>query len=122
MRPSSQFSGNLAQDATEHDFESGKHVTEFTLAVNVNMGKDKPEKTEYHDCKLWNRKGIVPHLTMGKQIHVKGDWTYDLVPFKDGSDKEYKKHYLVVRELEFGANPKKEEKEQEVATKAETES
>jgi single-stranded DNA-binding protein len=115
MRPSSQFTGNLADEAEGHSFESGKHVTEFTLAVNVNNGPDKEGTVEYHSCKLWNREGIVPHLTKGKQLHVEGRWTYDLVNIP-GTDKQYKKYYFLVSQLEFGANPRKEEKEQEVSS------
>ena len=80
--------GNLGKDPEERITATGKKVTSFSLAVQVNK-----ETTMWYDCSIWEDKmasfaGLMPYLKKGSRIHVIGllgaPETYQA---KDGSTK-----------------------------------
>lgn len=90
--------GRLTADAELRHTQSGKPVTNFTLAVDRPKYGDKRE-TDFISCTLWNREGIVPYLTKGKGIMVTGAIRAESYEDKDGNRRV--KVYILVDQVSF---------------------
>ena len=76
--------GRLTRDPEQKTFDSGKTVTNFTLAVNRGFGKDND--TDFINCTAWDALGsnLCQYQGKGSQVAVHGRMqvrSYD----KDGS-------------------------------------
>ena len=57
-----QLIGNVGQEPTITDLESGKKVARFSLATNENYKKDKGEKvqtTDWHTVVAWGKTAEI---------------------------------------------------------------
>ena len=62
--------GRLTKDCEVRQTDTGKFVT---FSVAVNDGYKENQTTIYFDV-AYNREGIAPYLTKGKQVTVNGDF------------------------------------------------
>ena len=62
--------GRLTKDGEVRETERGKFVT---FSVAVNDGPKQNQTTTYFDV-AYNKEGIAPYLTKGKQVTVHGDF------------------------------------------------
>lgn len=67
------FAGRLGRDAELRATPAGKHVLNFSLAVDTYAG-DKKE-TLWVSCAMWGERApkLEGYLTKGKQVTVTGD-------------------------------------------------
>jgi single stranded DNA-binding protein len=78
--------GNLGSDPEIHEFESGRTVTNFSLAVNrswKDSDGNKHEETDWFECRAWNGAGkaLFKYKKKGEPIVVDG--RLDIKPAKD---------------------------------------
>ena len=62
--------GRLTKDCEVRQTDTGKFVT---FSVAVNEGNKENQTTIFFDV-AYNREGIAPYLTKGKQVTVHGDF------------------------------------------------
>lgn len=72
-----QLIGNVGQEPTVTDLESGKKVARFSLATNEYYKNEKGEKvqnTEWHNVVAWGKTAeiIEKYASKGKEIGVSG--------------------------------------------------
>ena len=74
--------GHVGRDPECRYTQSGTAVANFSLATNEYQGKDKPERTEWHNIVVWDKLADVAqkYITKGKQVYIEGrlqtrDWT-----------------------------------------------
>ncbi len=72
-----QLIGNVGQEPTITDLESGKKVARFSLATNENYKNDKGEKvqtTDWHTVVAWGKTAeiVEKYAGKGKEIGVSG--------------------------------------------------
>jgi single-strand DNA-binding protein len=66
--------GRLGRDAELKEFDGGKKVCNFTVAVDQGTGDNKT--TLWIDCAKWGEKqGVAQYLKKGTQVFVKGEPT-----------------------------------------------
>ena len=91
------FSGRLVADAEMRYTSSGTPVTSFRIAVDTGFGEHK--RTDFINCVLWKREGIVTHLTKGKPVIISGE--YQGREYEDKSGQKQRTVEIIVRDLEF---------------------
>ena len=91
------FSGRLVADAEMRYTASGTPVTSFRIAVDTGFGEHK--RTDFINCVLWKREGIVTHLTKGKPVIISGE--YQGREYEDKSGQKQRTVEIIVRDLEF---------------------
>ena len=91
------FSGRLVADAEMRYTASGTPVTSFRIAVDTGFGEHK--RTDFINCVLWKREGIVTHLTKGKPVIISGE--YQRREYEDKSGQKQRTVEIIVRDLEF---------------------
>ena len=84
--------GRLTKDGEVRETSRGKFVT---FSVAVNDGYKENQTTIYFDV-AYNREGIAPYLTKGKQVTVHGDFKTSVY-----NDKTYLK--IQAYKVELGA-------------------
>ncbi len=84
--------GRLTKDGEVRQTDTGKFVT-FSVAVNEGYGEN--QQAIFFDV-AYNREGIAPYLTKGKQVTVHGDFKTSVY-----NDKTYLK--IQAYKVEFGA-------------------
>lgn len=64
--------GRLTRDPETKNFDGGKSVTRFTLAVEDGFGDKK--NTTFFNCSAWNKTGqsIQNYMTKGSMMSVEG--------------------------------------------------
>ena len=74
--------GHVGREPECRYTQSGTAVANFSLATNEYQGKDKPERTEWHNIVVWDKLADVAqkYITKGKQVYIEGrlqtrDWT-----------------------------------------------
>lgn len=72
-----QLIGNVGQDPTITNLESGKKVARFSIATNENYKNDKGEKvqsTDWHSVVAWGKTAeiIENFVGKGKEIGISG--------------------------------------------------
>ena len=103
------LAGRLTADAETRFTQSGKPVSNFTLAVDrLKYGDNK--ETDFIYCTLWNRENLAPYLTKGKAIGVIGSIRAENYEDKEGNRRT--KVYVLVREVVFLPSNKAESNSQ----------
>jgi len=77
LRNHVQLIGNVGQEPTITNLESGRKVARFSLATNEFYKKDKGEKvqtTEWHTVVAWGKTAelIENYVTKGKELALSG--------------------------------------------------
>ena len=77
LRNHVQLIGNVGQEPTITNLESGRKVARFSLATNEFYKKDKGEKvqtTEWHTVVAWGKTAelIENYVTTGKELALSG--------------------------------------------------
>lgn len=80
--------GHLGKDAEGKFLPSGVNVAKFSVATSRRW-KDKQadewkEETEWTNVSLWRSENLVPYLTKGKQVYIKGRLQTRSYEDKDG--------------------------------------
>lgn len=89
-----QLIGNVGQEPTITNLESGKKVARLSLATNENYKNGKGEKktdTNWHTVIAWGKTAdiIEKYVTKGKEIAIEGKLTS-----RSYEDKEGVKRYV----------------------------
>ncbi len=84
-----QLIGNVGQDPTITNLESGKKVARFSLATNEYYKNDKGEKvqnTDWHTVTAWGKTAeiVEKYVGKGKEIGVSGKLRSRSYDDKDG--------------------------------------
>jgi single-strand DNA-binding protein len=95
--------GRVGQDAKVSLTPGGAAVANWSMATSERYKDAKGEqveKTEWHSCQLWGKRGeaLGRHITKGKLVYVEGSLT------TRSWEKDGVKHYKTevnVREFEF---------------------
>tara|TARA_R110002167_G_scaffold131257_2_gene314979 strand:+ start:909 stop:1247 length:339 start_codon:yes stop_codon:yes gene_type:complete len=101
-----QLIGNVGQEPTITNLESGKKVARFSLATNENYKNAKGEKqtdTNWHTVIAWGKTAdiIEKYVTKGKEIAVEGKLSSRSYEDKD-SVKRYVTEVIVSEILLLG--------------------
>ena len=91
------FSGRLTKDCECRYTQSGKAVLNFSMAVDVGYGDNK--SAVFLNCVLWDKEKLVPHLTKGKPIIIRGEYTERKYQDRNGQDRRAVE--IIVRDVEF---------------------
>jgi single-strand DNA-binding protein len=92
LRNRVQLIGRLGQDPEVKTLESGKKVTNFTMATNETYkGADgnKTEETTWHNIVAWNGLAEISskYLKKGKEVCIEGRISYRTYTDKNGVPK-----------------------------------
>ncbi len=101
-----QLIGNVGQEPTITNLESGKKVARLSLATNENYKNAKGEKqtdTNWHTVIAWGKTAdiIEKYVTKGKEIAVEGKLSSRSYEDKDGN-KRYVTEVIVSEILLLG--------------------
>jgi single-strand DNA-binding protein len=105
--------GNLGMDPEIKTTETGKKVTNFTLATNdgfKNADGQKITETTWHNCVAWNglAETVTKFLKKGKEVAVEGRIVYRTYEDKKGITKNITE--IVLNDLVLLRNGKKGDK------------
>lgn len=103
------FSGRLTRDAETRYTGSGTAVTNFCIAVDTGFGEHK--RTDFINCVLWKREGLVQHLTKGKAVMVSGEYQARKWQDKDGNNRETVE--IVIRDVDFQQGERSQQGQQQ---------
>ncbi|MEZ4842336.1 MAG: single-stranded DNA-binding protein [Flavobacteriaceae bacterium] len=108
LRNNVQLIGNVGQEPTITQLESGKKVARISLATNENYKNANGEKqsnTEWHNLVAWGKTaGIVEkYVTKGKEIAITGKLTSRSYETKEG-EKRFVTEIIVNEILLLGNN------------------
>ena len=89
LRNNVQLIGNVGQDPTITELESGKKVVRLSLATNENYKDAQGEKqtnTNWHNLVAWGKTAdiIETYVTKGKEIAIAGKLNTRSYEDKDG--------------------------------------
>jgi single-strand DNA-binding protein len=103
-----QLIGNVGQEPTITQLESGKKVARISLATNENYKNANGEKqsnTEWHNLVAWGKSaGIVEkYVSKGKEIAISGKLTSRSYETKEG-EKRFVTEIIVNEILLLGNN------------------
>lgn len=90
--------GYLGKDAETRYTQSGVPVTEFSVATTQKWRDDSGEsheKTEWHNCVMWRREGVVPYLTSGQPLYVEGSLETQSWEDRESGKRRYKTVIIV---------------------------
>lgn len=92
---------------------SGKSVTEFSLAVD-NF-KDGEKQTDFILCQAWGNKAdvICKYVAKGDKIAIFGKIHTD--KYKDTNGNDRYKTYIKVSEIDFMSKPKQTENTEDIS-------
>lgn len=92
-----QLIGNVGGDPEVRSTTNGTRVATISIATSqswTNQGGEKQEKTEWHRCVAWNKKGgggladiIEKYVSKGDRLYVEGEIEYRTWDDKDGNKK-----------------------------------
>jgi len=105
--------GRVTKDPEVLSTQSGKKVAKISLATNQFMGKDKPQKTTFHNIVAWGTTADVAekYVTKGQEIMIEGHIDNRSYKKKDGSNGYISE--VVVERLQLISKPKNETQKQE---------
>ena len=94
LRNNVQLIGNVGQEPTITQLESGKKVARISLATNENYKNSKGEKqtdTNWHTVIAWGKTAdiIEKYVSKGKEVAIEGKLTS-----RSYEDKEGNKRYV----------------------------
>jgi single-strand DNA-binding protein len=103
-----QLIGNVGQEPTITQLESGKKVARITLATNENYKDNKGEKqsdTQWHTLVAWGKTAeiVEKYVTKGKEIAIFGKLTSRSYETQEG-EKRYVTEVVVNEILLLGTN------------------
>ena len=103
-----QLIGNVGQEPTITNLESGKKVVRLSLATNENYNNSNGEKqtdTNWHNIVAWGKTAeiIEKYVTKGKEIAVEGKLMTRSYEDKDGV-KRYVTEVVISEILLLGNN------------------
>lgn len=106
LRNKVQLVGNVGQEPTITDLESGKKVARVSLATNENYKNSKGEKvtdTQWHTLVAWGKTAeiIEKFVSKGNEIAIEGKLTSRSYDDKDGN-KRYVTEVIVSEILLLG--------------------
>ena len=115
-----QFIGNITKDAEIKNFESGRSVINFSVAVNERWMKngEKQEKTHFFKCALWKDKdktSIAQYLLKGTKVYCEGTPVIEVYLNKEGKPAGNIK--VTVLQIELLRGNKNEQPKQEGSKK-----
>lgn len=92
LRNRVQLIGNLGQDPEVKTLESGKKVTNFTMATNESFKTadgTKTEETTWHNIVAWNGLAELSskYLKKGREVCIEGRISYRTYTDKNGVQK-----------------------------------
>jgi single-strand DNA-binding protein len=92
LRNRVQLIGRLGQDPEVKTLESGKKVTNFTMATNETykgVDGNKTEETTWHNIVAWNGLAEISskYLKKGKEVCIEGRISYRTYTDKNGLPK-----------------------------------
>lgn len=87
-----QLIGNVGQEPTITNLESGKKVARFSLATNENYKNNKGEKqtdTNWHTIVAWGKVAeiIEKYVTKGKEVGISGKLKTRTYETEDGNQR-----------------------------------
>lgn len=87
-----QLIGNVGQEPTITNLESGKKVARFSIATNENYKDNKGEKqtdTNWHTVVAWGRVAeiIEKYVTKGKEVGISGKLKTRTYETEDGNQR-----------------------------------
>jgi len=87
-----QLIGNVGQEPTVTNLESGKKVARFSLATNENYKDSKGEKqtdTNWHTVVAWGKVAeiIEKYVTKGKEVGIVGKLKTRIYETEDGNQR-----------------------------------
>lgn len=114
------LTGRIANDLELRTTPGGNNVCEFRLATNRPVNRDGEIVTDFIGCIVWNKlaENLCEYQSKGSLIAVFGSYRVDSFDGNDGK-KKYK-NYVLVNEIEFLGNKKKEDTETSEEQKEET--
>ena len=77
--------GNLTKEPEMKYFDSGKYVTNFSLAVNGYSNGQK--NVSYFNCQLWNKDFVGEYCKKGDKLVVQGVLKKETYKSKTGEEK-----------------------------------
>ena len=90
--------GRLGKDA-ESKTVGEKTVTNFQVATEEvwkdKASGEKKKHTEWHNCELWGKSGVVKSLKKGTLIHVMGSTRHEVYEKKGSTEKGNKTKVVV---------------------------
>ena len=100
--------GRVTKDPEVLSTTSGKKVAKISLATNQFMGKDKEDKTTFHNIVAWGTTADVAekYVTKGQEIMIEGHIDNRSYKKKDGSTGYISE--VIVEKLQLGNKPKNE--------------
>ena len=103
-----QLIGNVGQEPTITQLESGKKVARISLATNENYKNANGEKqsnTEWHNLVAWGKTASIveKYVTKGKEIAISGKLTSRSYETKEG-EKRFVTEIIVNEILLLGNN------------------
>ena len=100
--------GRVTKEVEVLSTQSGKKVAKISLATNQFMGKDKPQKTTFHNLVAWGIWADVAekYVTKGQEIMIEGNINNRTYKKKDGSNGYISE--VIVEKLQLGSKPKNE--------------
>jgi single-strand DNA-binding protein len=103
-----QLIGNVGQEPTITNLESGKKVARLSLATNENYKNSTGEKqtdTNWHTIVAWGKTAeiIEKYVTKGKEIAIEGKLTSRSYETKEGEKRSVTE--VVANEIVLLSNP-----------------
>ena len=86
--PQIQFFGRLTRDPElRYTANDGTPFTTLGIAVNTNLGPDRPQETNFFDVTLWRRHAerAANRCTKGTPVFVQGRFNQEEYARRDGS-------------------------------------
>lgn len=98
--------GRMVADCDLKATQSGKYVTNFTVAVNDGWGDN--QKTYYVDCVAWQKSAelIAQHFPKGARISITGKLTTR--QYEDKAGNKRKSVEVLVQDFDFLDSKKSE--------------
>ena len=103
--------GRVTKDPEILMTPSGNKIAKISLATNEYQGKEKDDKTTFHNLVAWNKTAdiVEKYVIKGQEIMIEGHIDNRTYKKKDGSNGYISE--VVVERLQLGSKPKAERSE-----------
>lgn len=103
------LTGRIVNNLELRATSTGKSICDFRIATNRPVLRDGVRVADFINCRVWNKtaENLVKYQTKGNLITVSGRMQVDV--YQDSEGKNKYNTYILVEELEFLENRKKEE-------------
>lgn len=111
--------GRVTKDPEILMTPSGNKIAKISLATNEYQGKEKDDKTTFHNLVAWNKTAdiVEKYVIKGQEIMIEGHIDNRTYKKKDGSNGYISE--VVVERLQLGSKPKSEKQEYQSTTSQE---